>query len=626
MPFLAHFGLKERPFGLTPNSGLYYPSATHQEVLGSLKYAVERGEGVVKVSGEVGTGKTLLCRLLTAELVKTAEVAYIINPQADAAWVIGAVCREFGLDPDATSDPLHMLNGFLLEQFAAQRRVLVVVDEAQALGIVGLETVRRLSNLETDKTKLLQIVLFGQPELDALLADRALRQLNQRIVFSFTIPALDADDTVAYIHHRISIARENGTHGAALFDGRAVKAIARASQGIPRITNIIADKSLLAAFGQNADKVTARHVSDAVKDSRLAIDSLPDRDSGGWGQHALDALNRWAADNARRHPPAPVQTYPAMAVRPDITLGDAADVWLAACADRDLKPETLNLRQRHVETYLKPRLGDRRAADITPGEVRGLAQEWTQALSAGDAGRVLASLNSVFAEAVRRRHLKANPAKGIRVEQPEKAANTLAVPSAAELRTLLDAAKPELRVLMATAALTGLRAAELRALTWDNIDATARRIHVRRMAVGRDGIVAVRPHAARRSIALAAPVAALLNQWWAASAPGPMNLVFPGKGGAMLSSAMMQRGPFARLQKKCAMTNSDGKPRYHFDDLRHGAAALFIDQGWTPRKLRDTLGEASIATTARRYATLFDRAGNDRVALDLMAQRLLGSP
>ena len=618
MPFLAHFGLKERPFGLTPNSGLYYPSAAHQEVLGSLKYAVERGEGVVKVSGEVGTGKTLLCRMLTAELVKTDAVAYIINPQPDAAWVFGAVCREFILDPDATSDPLHMLNGFLLEQFAARRRVVVVVDEAQALGIVGLETVRRLSNLETDKSKLLQIILFGQPELDSLLADRALRQLSQRIVFSFTIPALGADDTAAYIHHRVSIARENGTHGAALFDGRAVKAIAWASQGIPRITNIIADKSLLAAFGQNADTVTTRHVSDAVKDSRLAINSLPDRDSGGWGQQALDALNRWAADNARQHPPAPVQTYPAMAVRPDITLGDAADEWLDACRDRDLKPETLSLRQRHVETYLKPKLGGHRAADIAPGEVSGLAREWGLALSAGAAGRVLASLNPIFAEAVRRRHLKINPAKGIRVERPEKAAKPLAVPSAAELRTLLDAARPDLRALMVTAVLTGLRAAELRALTWDNVDAGAGKIYVRRMAVGRDGDVAVRP-------ALAAPVAALLAQWRAASEPGSLNLVFPGKGGAMLSSAMLQRGPFARLQKKCAMTNSDGKPRYRFDDLRHGAAALFIDQGWTPRRLRDTLGEASIATTARRYRALFDRAGDDRVAMGLMAQRLIGT-
>jgi MSHA biogenesis protein MshM len=624
MPFLAHFGLKERPFGLTPNSGLYYPSAAHQEVLGSLAYAVERGEGVVKVSGEVGTGKTLLCRMVTAGLVNAAAIAYIINPQANADWVIGAVCREFGLDPDSTSDPLHLLNGFLLEQIAAKRRVLVVVDEAQALGIVGLETVRRLSNLETEKTKLLQIVLFGQPELDRLLADRALRQLSQRIVFSFVIPALGAEDTADYIHHRVRNASENGAASPSLFDDRAVKAIATASQGIPRVTNIIADKSLLAAFGQSANKVTAQHVSDAVEDSRLVIESLPDRDSGGWGQRALNALNRWAADDAPP-PSPPATTQPSMADRPDITLGEAASEWLIVCQDRGLKPATLSERQRHVETYLRPKLGAERAADITAETIRKLAQEWAQALPAGDAIRVLASLNSIFVEAVRRHHITMNPARGIQIERPKKATKPLAIPSADALRTLLDTAKPDLAAFIATAALTGLRAAELRALTWDNIDVTAGLIHVRRMALGRHDIVAARPHAARRSVPLAPLVAALLGEWRTASEPGPMNLVFPGKDGAMQSSAMVQRGPFARLQKKCAMTDGDGKPLYRFDDLRHGAAALFIEQGWTARRLRDTLGEASIVTTARRYGALFNRAGDDRVTMNLIAQRLIGS-
>ena len=195
MPFLAHFDLTERPFSLTPNCELYFPSETHQEVLNSLRYAIDRGEGIIKVSGEVGTGKTLICRLLTADLVKTKAVAYIINPQNDADWVVGAVCREFGLDPDSSSDPFHLLNGFLLEQYRKGRPAVLVVDEAQALGLVGLETVRRrLSNLETDTSKLLQAVLFGQPELDRLLRTHTLRQLNQRIVFSFTIPPFSVED------------------------------------------------------------------------------------------------------------------------------------------------------------------------------------------------------------------------------------------------------------------------------------------------------------------------------------------------------------------------------------------------------------------------------------------------
>ncbi len=196
MPFLTHFGLTERPFALTPNSALYYPSESHQQVFDSLLYAVDRGEGIVKVSGEVGTGKTLLCRLLIAELIKSKAVAYIINPQDDSDWVVGAVCREFGLDPDGTGDPFHMLNAFLLEQYRDGRSAVLLVDEAQALGVVGLESVRRLSNLETDTTKLLQTILFGQPELDRLLQTHDLRQLNQRVAFSFALRPLSPDTTI----------------------------------------------------------------------------------------------------------------------------------------------------------------------------------------------------------------------------------------------------------------------------------------------------------------------------------------------------------------------------------------------------------------------------------------------
>ncbi len=267
MPFLEHFGFTERPFALTPDSGLYYPSESHQHVLDSLLYAVERGEGVVKVSGEVGTGKTLLCRLLTDALIKSKAVAYIVNPQDDADWVIGAVCREFGLDPGGPGDPFHRLNAFLLEQYLEGRSAVLMVDEAQALGMVGLETVRRLSNLETDTSKLLQIILFGQPELDRLLQTHALRQLNQRVVFSFTIRPLSTDTTIDYVRYRVR--RSNDDVGSAdrLFEAPALRAIARAARGIPRVINIIADKSLLAAYCESATQVKRRHVREAVADS-----------------------------------------------------------------------------------------------------------------------------------------------------------------------------------------------------------------------------------------------------------------------------------------------------------------------------------------------------------------------
>ena len=267
MPFLKHFGLSERPFSLTPNSGLYYPSDAHQEVLTSMIYAIERGEGVVKVSGEVGTGKTLLCRMVTAEMLKTKAVAYIINPQTDPHWIIGAVCREFGLDPEATDDRLHLLNGYLLEQHAAGRGAVLVVDEAQALGIDGLETMRRLSNLETEQTKLMQTVLFGQPELDRLLRGHALRQLNQRIVFSFTIPPLSQDTMIDYIRFRVIRSSGNLATAQKLFETKALRRIARASEGVPRLANIIADKSLLAAFNADAGQVSRRHVDEAIADS-----------------------------------------------------------------------------------------------------------------------------------------------------------------------------------------------------------------------------------------------------------------------------------------------------------------------------------------------------------------------
>lgn len=268
MPFLAHFDLVQRPFALTPNSQLYFPSDSHQRVLTTLSYAIERGEGIIKVSGEVGTGKTLMCRLLTANLIKTKAVAYILNPQNDAEWIVAAVCREFGLDAEQSLDPFHLLNEFLLEHYSQRRSAVLVVDEAQALGLEGLETVRRLSNLETDTAKLLQIVLFGQPELDRLLRSHALRQLNQRIVFSFTIPRLEEETMIDYIRFRVMRSSGNLATAHKLFDDEALRRIARVSGGVPRLANIIADKSLLAAFSADAKRVSRRHVNEAIADSR----------------------------------------------------------------------------------------------------------------------------------------------------------------------------------------------------------------------------------------------------------------------------------------------------------------------------------------------------------------------
>ena len=289
MPFLAHFSLKEHPFSLTPNSELFFPAEDHQKALTSLVYAVWRGEGVVKVVGEVGTGKTLLCRVLINQLEDRAAVAYLLNPQDDPDWLVRAVCREFGVEPANGQDPFHELDRFLLKQHREGRRAVLLVDEAQALGVRGLETIRRLSNLETDKSKLLQIILFGQPELDRLLQSHELRQLNQRVVFSFALRPFSPAATMQYVRHRaLSVARDLGS-GAELFDRRALKAIARASRGVPRLINIIADKSMLAAYSLGARRIGARHVRAALKDSKETL-GLRRWAFAGWRRAAMLAV------------------------------------------------------------------------------------------------------------------------------------------------------------------------------------------------------------------------------------------------------------------------------------------------------------------------------------------------
>ena len=271
MPYLAHFGLKEHPFTLTPDVGYFFPTEEHANIIASVEFALRRDTGIIKVVGEVGTGKTLLCRLLIQKLVDTEAVAYINAPRASANSIVLAVCREFGLtvedDPDAA---YGALNQFLVEEHANGRLAVVVVDEAQHLGKEGLELVRLISNLETEKKKLLQIVLFGQTELDELLRDPSLRQLNQRIVFSLGTKPLTAAESKAYINHRVKLSRREGIVYD-VFSPRAVDQLARSCGGIPRVLNIVADKSLLAAFADGAPVVQPKHVLEALKESAAIV-------------------------------------------------------------------------------------------------------------------------------------------------------------------------------------------------------------------------------------------------------------------------------------------------------------------------------------------------------------------
>ncbi|MCH7555812.1 MAG: site-specific integrase, partial [Proteobacteria bacterium] len=272
-----------------------------------------------------------------------------------------------------------------------------------------------------------------------------------------------------------------------------------------------------------------------------------------------------------------------------------------------------------VENIAKPMLGETGAAALTAGRI----EEFLGQVAPADARRVLASLNSILAEAARRGHIKANPARGVKAALEKPAAKPPSAPTTDDLRMLLPAAGDALAVRMATALLTGLRVNELRALTWDNIDLDGAVINVRRTTGGGGALVRARPNAARRSLPITPALVAILREWMAAGPDLGLNLVFPGKHGGVIGAGLMQRGGFARLQKKLGITGADGKAKYRFGDLRHAAARLLIEQGWPARKLRDHLGEASMATITRRYGDIYARAGDDRTALTLIAERLL---
>lgn len=267
MPYLAHFGLKEHPFTLTPNTNQYFPTEKHTEIIQSILFGIARNTGILKVVGDVGTGKTMLCRLLLRKLVGTNDaVAYLNAPQVDPESIVTLVCAEFGIETGSRSQMLQGLNTFLLEQHALGRNAVLIVDEAQALGASGLEAVRLLSNLETERNKLLQIVLFGQSELDDLLAQPNLRQINQRIGFSFNTGPLTMAEAMHYITHRVRTSRIDGIDFP-VFADRAMARLAEAAGYVPRVINILADKALLVTYGGGAIQVTEKHVSEAIADS-----------------------------------------------------------------------------------------------------------------------------------------------------------------------------------------------------------------------------------------------------------------------------------------------------------------------------------------------------------------------
>ncbi|WP_419571249.1 ExeA family protein [Rheinheimera sp.] len=266
MLYLKHFGLQQSPFGLTPNTAFYVDLPQHHEALQVLTTALQAGEGFIKVTGEVGTGKTMLCRKLLNEAQPDWVIAYIPDPFLSPSELRWAVACELGLKHSDNID--HQQLGQLLQRhlmmLASQdKRAILVIDEAQALPDDTLEALRLLTNLETEQRKLLQVVLFGQPELDERLASHKFRQLRQRVSFSYHLRGMSFEEVRAYVRARLEIAGVMQP----LFTDSALKALWRYSRGVPRLVNVLSHKGLMLAFGEHKFQISGSHLRYAAKDT-----------------------------------------------------------------------------------------------------------------------------------------------------------------------------------------------------------------------------------------------------------------------------------------------------------------------------------------------------------------------
>ena len=265
--YLGHFGLTEFPFGLTPDTQYYYDLPSHRDALDVLLFSLNNGEGFIKITGNVGTGKTMLCRKLLNQLESPFITAYIPNPHLTATGLYTAIANELGISfssDDGQSSILQKINEYLLNAALNRQKPVLIIDEAQAMPLETLEALRLITNLETEKQKLFQIILFGQPELDDLLQQKSIRQLRQRISFSHVLNQLTASDVDAYIKHRLSVANSDNP---TVFSKSANKALHFYSKGIPRLVNILAHKALLSAFGKGLTQVGIKQVQLAARDT-----------------------------------------------------------------------------------------------------------------------------------------------------------------------------------------------------------------------------------------------------------------------------------------------------------------------------------------------------------------------
>ncbi len=304
--YLEHFGLREAPFRITPHTEFFFSGANRGATLEALVYAITAGEGMVKVTGEVGSGKTMLCRVLMERLPDSVETIYLAVPSLSRDEMLAAIAADLEIDTTGanTTRLVKALQERLVAIHASGRQVVALIDEAHAMPLATLEEIRLLSNLETNKEKLLQIVLFGQPELDQHLALPNMRQLKERITHAFTLLPLPPREIDEYIRFRL---RAAGYRGPDLFGPEALRIITDASEGLTRRINIYADKTLLAAFASGTHTVTADHARAAVSDTQIVVTAAPRRRLAAVGAAgvAIGAVLGYGLAQLTTPPPAP---------------------------------------------------------------------------------------------------------------------------------------------------------------------------------------------------------------------------------------------------------------------------------------------------------------------------------
>jgi MSHA biogenesis protein MshM len=266
--YLEHFGLRESPFRITPHTEFFFAGANRGATLEALIYAITHDEGIVKVSGEVGSGKTMLCRMLLEKLPENVDTVYLANPSLSRDEILYAIAEELQapLSEGRSHLLLRSLQERLIEIYASGRQVVVMIDEAHAMPPETLEEIRLLSNLESSRHKLLHIVLFGQPELDDRLTETSMRQLKERITHNFALEPLRRGDIGNYLMFRI---RAAGYRGPDLFTPSAIHHISNASEGLTRRINILADKALLSAFSENKHQIDSKQIKAAIRDAQF---------------------------------------------------------------------------------------------------------------------------------------------------------------------------------------------------------------------------------------------------------------------------------------------------------------------------------------------------------------------